>query len=209
MRTRLARLGALAASVTAVLATGGPALAADTNVALNTQPTAMVGLLPALSCSLGSGPGNAVDGAASNIYTDKWCVPSGKPTLTITLPPTRFGYNVSQIVIKHAGVAESSALNTRAYTLDATQLRNVIQFTSPYVCTRVTLPVASTLATVTANTANTTTHAFTSLRNVTSVSLTVDVPTQGTNPATRIYEVEVWGVPSLVLSNGPSPSCLS
>ena len=38
------------------------------NVALNA-----VALSSHLPCSSGSGPANAVDGAASNIYNDKWC----------------------------------------------------------------------------------------------------------------------------------------
>jgi hypothetical protein len=146
------------------------------NVALNA-----VALSSHLPCSLGSGPANAVDGAASNIYTDKWCVASGKPTLTLQLPVSSYGFTLSKIVVKHAGVAgENPALNTKAYRI----------LTSPSLLCRTT-----PLLTVTSNTANQTVHNV-SIRNVAQVQLAIDIPTQGTNQATRIYEVEVWGSPS-------------
>ena len=188
MHTQLRRLGALTAS-TALLgvASAGvfaPAASAQTNVALNAAATATVAGLPALSCSLGSGPENAVDGAASNIYTDKWCVLAGNPTLNIALPAATNGWTVSKIVIKHAGVAgENAAFNTRAYTL-----------------TGVAGATKTTIATVTANTANQTVHDL-NLANQSAIELRVDTPTQGTNTATRIYEVEVWALPSA------SPAC--
>ena len=154
-----------------------------TNVALNT-----LALSSHLPCTLGSGPENAVDGAASNIYTDKWCVPSGTPTLTIQLPASAYGFTLSKIVVKHAGVAgESPTWNTRAYKL------RVRKGAISGIC------APSTVATVTNNTANQTVHAISS-KNVSQVQLVVDLPTQGTNQATRIYEVEVWGTPSTTLS---------
>jgi hypothetical protein len=211
MRTQLASLGGLAASVAALLAGASTAHAApyvaNTNVARNAVATATVGGLPALPCTVRSGPENAVDGAASNIYTDKWCVPSGKPTLTITLPPSPsgYGYNVRQILIKHAQKAgESPTYNTRAYTLSATKLKRYWQPT-PLGFLPVYLPNTNGVATVTGNINAVTIHDFfpdaalgtdVNLLNVTAVSLTVDVPTQGTNQATRIYEVEVWAHPA-------------
>jgi hypothetical protein len=52
-----------------------------------------------------------VDGAATNIYTDKWCVRSGQPTLTVQVPVFLYGFTLSKVVVKHAGVAgESPAL---------------------------------------------------------------------------------------------------
>jgi hypothetical protein len=200
-------------------------MAADTNVALGqpatatvdvlsgiTDPICMCGsvlsVLPAPTCSAGSGPENAVDGARSNIYTDKWCVPSGNPTLHISLPASANGYRVSKIVIMHAGAGgEPASLNTRAYTLKATQLQNFFGPTGASatgggglgLCVRVA--ARSVVATVTANTANITTHSL-SLNHVTDVWLTIDRPTQGTNQATRIYEVQVFGSP-----DGPLPAC--
>jgi hypothetical protein len=192
MRTLLAGLCVLTLSMAAVVVGASPAQAEITelpicaplvgqtcngNVALNA-----VVVSSHLPCTLGSGPENAVDGASSNIYTDKWCVRSGQPTLTINLPYYSYGFSLSKIVVKHAGVAgESPALNTRAYRL--------LTRTSTAFC------AWSTAATVTNNTANQTVHGV-SGNNVAQVQLAVDVPTQGTNQATRIYEVEVWGTPS-------------
>jgi hypothetical protein len=226
-----------AACLAAAVAGAKPATAAVTNVALGQPVTATVDvlqpvtdtvdvlaqdligqdlpglgvlgvdLLPAPKCSAGSGPENAVDGAASNIYTDKWCVPSGNPTLHISLPSSANGYRVSKIVIMHAGAGgEPASLNTRAYTLKATQLQNFFGPTGASDAgggLALCFPVAarSVVATVTANTANITTH-FLSLNHVTDVWLTIDRPTQGTNQATRIYEVQVFGSP-----DGPLPAC--
>ena len=191
MRPLLANLVAvLTVSTAAVLVGASPAPAeivelpvcaplvgqtCDGNVAINA-----LALSSHLPCTLGSGPENAVDGAASNIYNDKWCGRSGQPTLTITLPSDSYGYSLSKIVVKHAGVAgESPALNTRAYRLLTRP--SLLSFCAP-----------TTVATVTNNTANQTVHSLSS-NNVFQVQLAVDVPTQGTNQATRIYEVEVWG----------------
>jgi hypothetical protein len=49
---------------------------------------------------------------------------------------------------------------------------------------------------VTGNTANETVHPV-GIAGVFDVQLLVDVPTQGFDPATRIYEVEVWGTPTV------------
>jgi hypothetical protein len=148
-----------------------------------------VALSTSLPCTLGSGPEKAVDGAASNIYTDKWCVASGTPTLTIQLPVTPYGYTVSKIVVKHAGVAETPLWNTRAY--------RILVRTSGILGVGGLLGLcpAITVATVTNNTASVTTNAINSA-NVSQVQLSIDIPTQNTNQATRIYEVEVWGYPS-------------
>jgi len=177
MRKGRTRLGVLAAIVTALLAAGGGVAQGAENVARGALATSSV----LGSCTLGSGPENAVDGAASNIYTDKWCVLSGRPTLTLTLPVNATGYTVSHIVVKHAGAAgESTALNTRAFRLLATS-------------SLLSAPV--TVAAVTANTANQTTHAV-GLTGLTQIHLVIDTPTQGANQATRIFEVEVWGDPT-------------
>ena len=176
MRTRWGRLAVFAVTMAAVLAVPGVAQAAPTNVALNALARSSH-----LPCTLGSGPENAVDGAAGNINTDKWCVRSGQPTLTIPLTGSLTGYTVDHIVVKHAGAGgESPALNTRAFRLRGT---------TP------SAPLGATLATVTANTANVTTHPI-GISGVSQVQLLIDTPTQGTNQATRIYEVEVWGSPS-------------
>jgi hypothetical protein len=193
MRTARRSLCVLAASLAAVLAGSSPARAdlppllpictpvfgqtCSGNLALNAITTSSH-----LPCTLGSGPENAVDGAASNVYTDKWCVRSGQPTLTISLPVYIYGFTLSKIVVKHAGVAgESSTFNTRAYRLTA-------RTTSPFCAPKM-------LATVTNNILNQTVHTVTNAW-VRQVQLDVLAPTQGTGGATRIYEVEVWGTPS-------------
>jgi hypothetical protein len=172
-RTRWASLGVIAATVGAMLAGGGVAGAADVRIGALASSNLM-------SCTLGSGPENAVDGAASNIYTDKWCVTTGRPTLTLQLTGSLSGWSVSHIVVKHAGVAESTALNTRAFQL---RVR-----TSP-------LSSWTTVAAVAGNAASVTDHPV-GIAGVFDVQLLVDVPTQISNPATRIYEVEVWGTPT-------------
>lgn len=139
------------------------------------------------SCTLGSGPANAVDGAASNIYTDKWCVLTGRPTLYIDLVNNGLmGYSVSKVVVKHAGVAENPIYNTRAFQIS---MYNGIG--------------TRTFANVTNNTASETVHTpilnVPPYNNIRQVRLDISVPTQGLNQATRIYEVEVWATPSTTL----------
>jgi hypothetical protein len=197
MRTyRWVKLGVSLATVAATLSIGGVAHAAtETDVALHAATTATVLGLPAPTCSAGSGPDKAVDGASSNIYTDKWCVPSGQPTLTINLSGSAYGYTVSHVVVKHAGVAgESTSYNTRAFRL------RVVQTSS-------STPL--TVATVTGNPASETSNTVT-VGNVSQVQLLVDQPTQalGATSATRIYEVEVWGTPSTTPAPPPTGTCL-
>jgi hypothetical protein len=72
---------------------------------------------PNVPCSLGSLPGKAVDGKAANIYTDKWCAQGilGGATLMVDLGAC---YVVHEIVLRHAGAAgESPAYNTRGYSI--------------------------------------------------------------------------------------------
>jgi hypothetical protein len=153
------------------------------NVALN----AIVYSSGHLPCTLRAGAGNVVDGAASNIYYDKWCVPSGQPTIYIQLLNNGLmGYSVDKIVVKHAGVAERTSWNTRAFRITA---YNGIG--------------SRTFAEVKDNTASVSTHVpglnVPAYNNIREIRLDVLVPTQGTNTATRIYEVEVWARPSTTL----------
>ena len=176
--TRRGRLALLAATMAAtVLGAAGVAQAAEVNFARN----ALVRSL-APWCTLGSGPENAVDGAWSNIYTDKWCSPATRARLQITLPPSAWNATINRVVVKHAGAGgESTALNTKSFRIDAYALLSI--FTHSFQ-----------IANVTGNTASVTTHPV-SLTSVRDIVLDVWVPTQNGNPATRIYEVEVWGTP--------------
>jgi hypothetical protein len=166
-------------------------------------------LASGLPCSLGSGPEKAVDGAASNIYTDKWCERSGifgvdpcffvggacrwngtnTGVARILITPGRAvcGYVIKKLVIKHAGAAgENPAYNTRAFKFR--------RWSSAYGGW---IPGYET---VTNNTANVTVLEGTWARTDT-FELTIDIPTQGTSPVTRIYEVEAWGSLNRVTSS--------
>jgi hypothetical protein len=173
----LRALGVLVFSMATVIADVSPAQAAYITYQGNLT---MGASSSSLSCTLGSGAENAVDRAASNIYTDKWCVPGGRPTLMVYLYDDPFIVDrvVNSIVVKHAGVLESPTLNTRAYRI----------YTSPSTL----FPTWTLLATVTNNASNVNTFSVPGLR-ASRVRLDVDIPTQGANQATRIYEVEVWG----------------
>ena len=197
------RLSVVVATVVALLAGGSPAQAADTNVALNAPATATVNGLPALPCTLGSGPEKAVDGRASNIYTDKWCVRSGQPVLTIQLPQSDFGYMINKIIVKHAGFAgENPAYNTREFYVNVRQYAECRGITTPdgsVLHAPLELLPPATFGYVPNNTANQTVISgewYTPRDNVGQVQLVVRAPTQGIGGATRIYEVEVWGTPS-------------
>src|SRR3954451_12050098 len=130
MRARSAAVGAVIAAFATVLVGAGPAAAVDDpNIAVGKPVDATVQVagvaIPASTCTLGSGPDNAVDNAWSNIYTDKWCVPGGHPQLHIHLSDGN-GFDVSTIRIYHASAAgESPSYNTKAYHLEVTQLDQV------------------------------------------------------------------------------------
>jgi hypothetical protein len=125
-------------------------------------------------CNANETPPKAVDGKVAGSLSNKWCSTAATKTLLIDLGSAM---NVNKLVIQHAGAGgESTAYNTRAYNLQLS--------TDGSTFTQV--------VSVTANTANTTTHAIpTTLARY--VRLNVTVPTQTTNAATRIYEVEVYG----------------
>lgn len=181
---RLRALGVLAVSMAAAIAGVSPAQAATITYQGNLTRGAWSTSLP---CTLGSGADNAVDRAASNIYLDKWCVPAGRPSLTVYLYDDPFIVDrvVNSIVVKHAGVLESPTLNTRAYRI----------YTSPSTL----YPTWTLLATVTNNASNVNTFSVPGLR-ASMIRIDVDIPTQGANQATRIYEVEVLGTWTINLS---------
>jgi mannosyl-glycoprotein endo-beta-N-acetylglucosaminidase len=130
---------------------------------------------PNVPCSLNSLPAKAVDGKAANIYTDKWCAQGilGGATLTVDLGAC---YDVREIVLRHAGAAgESPAYNTRGYSIragDGWSWR--------------------TIATVTDNVANSTSHPVPSGGCSRFIRLDVTRPTQSSSAVTRLYELEAW-----------------
>jgi hypothetical protein len=139
-----------------------------TNVALGRTATADS------SCNANEGPAKAVNGSVAGGNTDKWCSTGSNRWMQVDLGRSSL---VSQFVVKHAGTGgESTAWNTRDFTIQVST--NGTSW--------------ATVATVTANTASTTTH------NVTPVSaryvrLNVTTPASDGNGAARIYEFEVYG----------------
>jgi hypothetical protein len=155
--------------------------AVPVNLARNVGVTAGSSALGFL-CTVGSGPYNAIDGQASNIYNDKFCayVTGAYITLTIDL---RKSYGISHFVIKHAGAAgESVAFNTREFTI-RTSNDGIYYVNRAIVC---------------CNTASVTTYPMYPEvgRTARWVQLVIYDGVQNPGLLTdvaRIYEVEVWG----------------
>ncbi|MDE7262226.1 MAG: discoidin domain-containing protein, partial [Oscillospiraceae bacterium] len=117
-------------------------------------------------------PQFAVDGDV----TKKWCA-TGNPShiLTIDLGDVM---TVSEVKISHAEMGgESSTMNTKAYTILVSE--DGEEFTE--------------VAKVTKNSLGETLDAFRAV-SARYVRLSVDKPTQGSDTAARIYEVEVFGL---------------
>jgi hypothetical protein len=129
------------------------------------------------SCNANEGPAKAVNGSVSGGNTDKWCSGGTDKWLRVDLGTSA---SLSRFVVKHAGAGgEDNAWNTRDFTIAV----------SPNGTTW------STVATVTGNTAATTTHDVTP---VTARYVRLNVSngaTGGTNTA-RIYEFEAYGTPT-------------
>ena len=117
-------------------------------------------------------PPFAVDGD----YSKKWCATGDPPhTITIDLGDAKA---VSQVKIFHAQAGgESPDMNTKAYTIlvseDGETFTEVVK--------------------VTKNTDGETSNTFAAV-NARYVRLVVEKPTQGSDTAARIYEVEVYGL---------------
>jgi F5/8 type C domain-containing protein/glycosyl hydrolase family 92 len=141
---------------------GGPV-----NVALGKATTADS------SCNAGEGPEKAVNGSVTGGTTDKWC----------SLGTTKFwrvdlgsAATIQSITVRHAGAGgESTTWNTRDFTLQVSN--DGTNWT--------------TVSTVTGNTASVTVHPITPT-SARYVRLNIQTPTQTTDAAARIYEVEVY-----------------
>ncbi|MER8185130.1 discoidin domain-containing protein [Kitasatospora sp. NPDC094015] len=141
---------------------------AESNLALGRPATASG------QCNGTEGPAQAVNGSVGGGNGDKWCTLTDAKWLEVDLGSAR---TLSRFVVKHAAAGgESAAWNTRDYSV---QVRS--STTDPW----------TTAATVTGNTAATTT----SPAAVTAryVRLVITKPTRTTDPAARIYEFEAWG----------------
>jgi hypothetical protein len=146
----------------------GPALGAGTNLALGRPATGTA------SCAASEGPEKAVNGSVSGGNSDKFCSAVSGAWLRVDLGSTRA---VTRFEVAHAQAGgEQAGLNTRAFTIavsnDGTSWTQVV--------------------TASANTAATTVHPVNGISGR-YVRLTVGTPSQGTDIATRIYELRVFG----------------
>ncbi|MEH1163957.1 GH92 family glycosyl hydrolase [Micromonospora sp. CPCC 205539] len=138
-----------------------------TNLALNRPATADS------QCASTEGPEKAVNGSTSGGVSDKWCSTGGTKFLRIDLGTSRA---IQSVTVQHAGAGgENSAWNTRDFDLQV----------SPDGTTWTTAVQAR------ANTANVSTHPMAVSGRY--VRLNVLTPTQTTDQAARIFEVEVYG----------------
>ncbi len=117
-------------------------------------------------------PQFAVDGDISK----KWCATGGAPhEITIDLGEVRA---VSAVDISHAEAGgESADMNTKSYAIYASEDGGAFE----------------EVRSVTRNTAGTTHDTFAPV-NARFVKLVVNKPTQGSDSAARIYEIEVYGL---------------
>ena len=140
------------------------------NLALN-HPTTADG-----SCASTETSDKAVNGSISGGNSDKWCSLGaiGTQFWRVDLGGT---HTINQIVIDHAGAGgEQTGWNTRDFNLQVST--DGTNFT--------------TVATVTGNTANVTTHNITPV-SARFVRLNIVTPTSNGDGAARIYEVQVFG----------------
>jgi hypothetical protein len=137
------------------------------NLALNRPATADS------RCAASEGPEKAVNGSVSGGNSDKWCSLGATRWLRVDLGTVR---QVSRFVVRHAGAGgEPASYDTRDFDIqtstDGTTWTTAVQ-------TR-------------ANTANVTTHVIPPT-NARYLRLNVLVPTQTTDTAARIYELEAY-----------------
>ncbi|MCA2217762.1 family 16 glycoside hydrolase [Jidongwangia harbinensis] len=151
-----------------------PGAAAPVNLALGKPATADS------SCSAIEGPARAVNGTTTSGNLDKWCSTGATKWLQVDLGAAT---TVDRFVVKHAGAGgENAAWNTRDFTVAVST--NGTSWTN--------------VATVTGNTASTTTHAVSPV-SARYLRLNVTAPTSNSDTAARIYEFEAYG------STGPPP----
>jgi hypothetical protein len=164
-------------------ATATPTPGPSANLALNKSAT---GSTP---CASTEGPEKAVNGSVSGGNSDKWCSHAAASFLQVDLGAT---LNLGSFILRHAGAGgESTTFNTRAFN---------IQVSTDGA-------TWSTVVTVSANTASVTTHAITPIA-ARHVRLNVTTPTQTTDTAARIYELEVYagGSPTPTFTPTPTPT---
>ncbi|MET8090520.1 GH92 family glycosyl hydrolase [Micromonospora sp. NPDC005220] len=138
-----------------------------TNLALNRPATADS------QCSSTEGPEKAVNGSTSGGASDKWCSLGGTKFLRIDLGASR---SIQSVTVHHAGAGgEDSAWNTRDFDLQVSADGSAW----------------TTAAQVRGNTTNVSNHPLAVIGRY--VRLNVLTPTQTTDQAARVYEIEVYG----------------
>jgi len=125
------------------------------------------------SCNANEGPDKAVNGSWTGGTTDKWCSLGSSKWWQVDLGTAQ---TVSSFTLRHAGAGgESTTWNTRDFTIQ----------------TSTDGSTWTTRVTITGNTASTTTHPITPV-TARYVRVAVQTPTQTTDTAARIYEIEVY-----------------
>nr|WP_082534636.1 discoidin domain-containing protein [Nonomuraea pusilla] len=180
---RLDRVGAETSTTVEVEAVGaeyGRSAPATTTVTWDGTPPEGTNLAlgrPATAsgqCAAEEGPAKAVNGSVTGGTSDKWCATTSAPWLEVDLGSAR---RITRFTVRHAQAGgEQAAWNTRDFTV---QVRSAAG--DPW----------TTAVTVTGNTAAVTDHPVTVTARY--VRLAVTRPTQGSDPAARIYEFEAWG----------------
>ncbi|WP_244298375.1 discoidin domain-containing protein [Micromonospora cremea] len=127
-------------------------------------------------CALTQGPQKAVNGSSTGGASDKWCSTGVGKWLRVDLgSPGGSLVNIRKFVLRHAGAGgEATSFNTRAFNIQMSA--DAIQWW--------------TVVTVTANTANVSTHYVDAFGRY--VRLNVTAPAQTTDPSARIYELEAY-----------------
>jgi predicted alpha-1,2-mannosidase len=142
--------------------------AAQTNLALGKATTGST------ACAADESGAKAVNGSVTGGNTDKFCSTVANAFLQVDLGSAQ---TVNKVVVKHAGAgAEPATLNTKAFTVQLSTDGSTW----------------STPATVTNNADPVTIHQFAST-SARYVRLNVSTPSQTTDGATRIYELEAYG----------------
>lgn len=137
-----------------------------TNLALNKTATGST------ACNSNEGPAKAVNGSVSGGNSDKFCSTVSSKWLQVDLGASQ---SITSFVVKHAGAGgESTSFNTKNFNIQTSS--NGSSWT--------------TAVTVSNNTANVTTHNITAT-SARYVKLNITTPTQTSDTAARIYELEV------------------
>ncbi|WP_436495479.1 discoidin domain-containing protein [Actinokineospora sp. HUAS TT18] len=140
---------------------------AGSNIALNKPATGSA------ACNANEGPGKAVNGTVNGGNSDKFCTTASTKFLQVDLGSSA---SITGFTVKHASAGgESATFNTKAFT----------------IATSADGANWTTRATVTNNTAGTTTHSATATARYARLNITT--PTQSSDTAARIYEFEVQG----------------